>query len=324
MPRQGTSPRAWCVLHSCRFMSTSDTASQTVRHGTTASSCTVIFGRSPRYCSATTARQDGSIDHRHHAIAQEVEYKTLSDYQYKHFHNTPETKSLTNTTCLKNSFAIIGAGPTAGIPIVKAFLSIGAPILVIARPTSTNTSALPTDDPNLKVVRADYTSASEISAILREHKVDVLISTNGLFHEFVPWLTALADTGKFHIVNKGETPGSFTAVSDVAGYVAHILTTQPPSRLLDVEIHIEGQRATFSEIAALYKGSVPVVHCDALPTEGVPNAPFRTFFQKHVGVGGGSCGWNPVTESDDPVSASRDNSLWEGHRWLTVGEVLGL
>ncbi|KAG0707057.1 hypothetical protein DFH29DRAFT_74250 [Suillus ampliporus] len=286
------------------------------------------------------------------------------------------------------SFAIVGAGATAGIPIVKAFLAIGAPILVIARPTSKNTSALPADDPNLKVVRADYTSASEISAILREHKVDVLISTvslvfggvvgqnvladaakeagvklfvpsefgilpqiaqggiaypktdfavyaksiglptlrvfNGLFIEFVPWLTALADTGKFHIVNKGETPGSFTAVADVAGYVAHILTTQPPSRLLDVEIHIEGQRATFSEIAALYKGSVPVVHCDALPMEGVANAPFRTIFQKHVGRGGGSCGWNPVTESDDPVSASRDNSLWEGHRWLTVGEVLGL
>ncbi|KAG0701293.1 hypothetical protein DFH29DRAFT_982781 [Suillus ampliporus] len=267
------------------------------------------------------------------------------------------------------SFVIVGAGATAGIPIVKAFLAIGAPILVIARPTSKNTSALPADDPNLKVVRADYTSASEISAILREHKVDVLISTvslvfggvvgqnvladaakeagvklfvpsefvyaksiglptlrvfNGLFIEFVPWLTALADTGKFHIVNKGETLRSFTAVADVAGYVAHILTTQPPSRLLDVEIHIEGQRATFSDIAALYKGSVPVVHCDALPMEGVANAPFRTIFQKHVGRGGGSCGWNPVTESDDPVSASRDNSLWEGHRWLTVGEVLGL
>ncbi|KAG1729451.1 hypothetical protein EDB19DRAFT_1929597 [Suillus lakei] len=284
---------------------------------------------------------------------------------------------------LFKSFAIIGAGPSAGIPIVKAFLAIGAPIVAIARPTSTNVSTLPTDDPNLTVVRADYSSTSEISAILREHKVDVLISTvtvvfdqnvfadaakeagvklfvpsefgiaqtpkaglgsqksdfavyaksiglptlrvfNGLFYEFVPWLTALADTGKFHIVGKGETPGSFTAVSDAAGYVAHILTTQSPSRLFDTEIHIEGQRATLSEIAALYKGSVPVVHCDALPTEGVANAHFRTFFQKYVEIGGGSCGWNAITESDDPESVSRDNSLWEGHRWLTVQEVLGL
>ncbi|KAG2133299.1 hypothetical protein DEU56DRAFT_913914 [Suillus clintonianus] len=287
---------------------------------------------------------------------------------------------------LFKSFAIVGAGPHIGIPIVNAFLAIGAPILVIARPTSTNTSALPDDDPNLKVVRVDYTSASEISAILRENKVDVLISTvsffsggiaaqdvladaakeagvklfvpsefgvsppvtgpgrekhdfavyaksiglptlrvyNGLFHDFVPWLTAVTETGKLHLVSKGKMPGSFTAISDVAGYVAHILTTQPPSRLLDVEVRIEGQRATLAEISALYKGSVPVVHCDAIPTEGVPLADVRTAFQQRFEFGGVSSGWNPETESDDAELASKDNSLWEGHRWLTIGEVLGL
>lgn len=287
---------------------------------------------------------------------------------------------------LFKSFAIVGAGPHIGIPIVKAFLAIGAPILVIARPTSTNTSALPDDDLNLKVVRADYTSASEVSAVLRENKVDVLISTvtfffggvvvqdvladaakeagvklfvpsefsvspptvglahekyafavyaksiglptlrvyNGLFHDFVPWLTALTETGKFHIVGKGDMPGSFTAISDVAGYVAHILTTQPPSRLLDVEVRIEGQRTTLSEISALYKGSVPVVHCDALPTEGVFAADVRTRYQQGFDVERASCGWNPDTETDNAELASKDNSLWEGHRWLTIGEVLGL
>jgi NAD(P)-dependent dehydrogenase (short-subunit alcohol dehydrogenase family) len=286
---------------------------------------------------------------------------------------------------LFKSFAIVGAGPHIGIPIVKAFLAIGAPILVIARPTSTNTSALPDDDPNLKVVRADYTSASEVSAILRENKVEVLISTvtlvfggvavqdvladaakeagvklfvpsefgtpspavglthekhafaayaksiglptlrvyNGIFDDFVPWLTGVSDTGKFHIVGKGDMQGSFTAISDAAGYVAHILTTQPPSRLLDVEVHIEGQRTTLSEISALYKGTVPVVHCDALPA-GVPGAEMGTKFQQSFDVGRGSSGWNPDTEMDDAELASRDNSLWEGHRWLTIGEVLGL
>lgn len=287
---------------------------------------------------------------------------------------------------LFKSFAIVGAGPHIGIPIVKAFLAIGAPILVIARPTSTNTSALPDDDPNLKVVRADYTSTSEVSAVLRENNVDVLISTvtfifggvvvqdvladaakeagvklfvpsefgvsppavglahekhafavyaksiglptlrvyNGLFHDFVPWLTALTETGKFHIVSKGDMQGSFTAISDVAGYVAHILTTQRPSRLLDVEVRIEGQRTTLLEISALYKGSVPVVHCDALPTEGVLAADVRTRYQQGFDVGKASCGWNPDTETDDAELASKDNSLWEGHRWLTIGEVLGL
>ncbi|KAG1730317.1 hypothetical protein EDB19DRAFT_1832065 [Suillus lakei] len=268
---------------------------------------------------------------------------------------------------LFKSFAIVGAGPHIGIPVVKAFLAIGTPILVIARPTSTNTSALPDDDLNLKVVRADYTSASEVSAILlaqdvladaaKEAGVKLFVPSefgmsppavglahekhdfslyaksiglptlrvyNGLFPDIVPWLTALTETGKFHIVSKGNTPGSFTAVSDVAGYVAHILTTQPPSRLLDVEVRIEGQRATLSEISALYKGSVPVVYCDALPTEGVPRADVRTQRQRRFDVGRSSCGWNPETDTDDAELASKDNSLWEGHRWLTIGEVLGL
>lgn len=118
--------------------------------------------------------------------------------------------------------------------------------------------------------------------------------------------------------------GSFTAISDVAGYVAHILTTQRPSRLLDVEVRIEGQRTTLLEISALYKGSVPVVHCDALPTEGVLAADVRTRYQQGFDVGKASCGWNPDTETDDAELASKDNSLWEGHRWLTIVEVLGL
>jgi len=147
---------------------------------------------------------------------------------------------------------------------------------------------------------------------------------NGLFHDFVPWVTALTETGKFHIASKGDMPGSFTAISDVAGYVAHILTTLPPSRLLDVEVRIEGQRATLSEISALYKGSVPVVHCDALPIEGVLAADVRTSYQQGFDVGAASCGWDPDTKTDDAELASKDNSLWEGHRWLTIGEVLGL
>lgn len=114
---------------------------------------------------------------------------------------------------LFKSFAIIGAGPNTGIHIVKvtfviiflqlsslaiyqAFLAIGAPILVIARPASTNVAALPADDPNLTVVRADYTSASEISAVLREYKVDVLISTVTLVFGGVVGQTVLADAAK--------------------------------------------------------------------------------------------------------------------------------
>lgn len=101
---------------------------------------------------------------------------------------------------------------------MKAFLAIGAPILVIARPTSTNTSALPDDDLSLKVVCADYTSASEVSAILRENKVDVLISTVFVFGGVVVQ-DVLADAAKEAGV-KLFVPSEFVVSPPAAG-LAH-------------------------------------------------------------------------------------------------------
>ena len=45
-------------------------------------------------------------------------------------------------------------------------------------------------------MRADYTSASEVSAILRENKVDVLISTDSLVFGGVVGQNVLADAAK--------------------------------------------------------------------------------------------------------------------------------
>lgn len=103
--------------------------------------------------------------------------------------------------------------------LCQAFLAIGTPILVIARPTSKNTSTLPDNDPNLKVVRADYTSASEVSAILRENKVDVLISTVTFFFGGVVVQDVLADAAKEAGV-KLFVPSEF-GVSPPAAGLAH-------------------------------------------------------------------------------------------------------
>ncbi|KAF9240004.1 hypothetical protein BU15DRAFT_87757 [Melanogaster broomeanus] len=284
------------------------------------------------------------------------------------------------------SFAIVGAGPHIGIPIVKAFLAISTPILVIARPSS-NVSALLADDQNLKVIRADYTSVPDITKVLQEHKIDVLISAvslvtggvatqhvladaakaagvklfvpsefgtklqseegvagakprfakylnsiglpslriyNGLFHEFIPWLSCAEDTGTFYIVGEGNNAISLTATNDAAGYLAHVLTTQVPSRLIDAELYIEGQRATLAELGAMYNGKAPVVHVEMLPTEGISNYPLRQHLQLTFNKRGGSNGYDEVTGMDDDVLASSGNTLWEGHRWLTIKEVLGL
>ncbi|KAF9223182.1 NAD(P)-binding protein [Gyrodon lividus] len=284
------------------------------------------------------------------------------------------------------SFAVVGAGPHIGIRIVKAFLATNTPVLVIARPSS-NVSALPVDDQNLKVVRADYMSAVGITRVLQEHKIDVLISAvnlvsggaaaqhvladaakaagvklfvpsefgtmvqseegpagaklqfakylksiglpslriyNGLFLEFIPWVSCVEETGIFYIVGEGNAPISFVAVNDVAGYLVHVLTTHGPSRLFDTELRIEGQRATFTELGAMYKGKAPVVHVDAIPTEGISDSPVRQYLYQNFNQGAGSNGYNAATGTDDESLAKSGNSLWEGHRWLTIQEVLGL
>ncbi|KIJ17539.1 hypothetical protein PAXINDRAFT_161728 [Paxillus involutus ATCC 200175] len=279
-----------------------------------------------------------------------------------------------------SSFAIVGAGPHIGIPIVKAFLAANTPILVIARPSS-NVSSLPVDDKNLKVIRADYVSAPSITKVLQEHKIDVLISAvslvtggvaaqhvladaakaadvklfvpsefgapvqseeglpgakflfsrlpslriyNGLFHEFIPWLGCVEDTGTFYIAGEGNAHVSFVAINDVAGYLVHVLTNYGPSRLFDAELRIEGHRATLSELGAMYKGKVPVLHVDVIPTEGISNSAVRQFIQQKSNNGGGSNGYNTATGTDDEVLAKSGHTLWEGHRWLSIQEVLGL
>ncbi|KAH7921969.1 NAD(P)-binding protein [Leucogyrophana mollusca] len=283
------------------------------------------------------------------------------------------------------SFAIAGAGPHIGLPIVQAFLALNVPILVLVRPTSTSTSTLPLADPNLKLAHVDYADTPAVSALLRAHSVDVLISAVslvtggvgaqtvladaardagvrlfvpseygtptrgdksgaglpkdqfaeyltsigipwlrlycGLFHEFVPWLAAVEETGKFLIVGKGETPNSFTSIPEVAQYLAHVLTTAPPSRLANTELRIEGQRATLAQFGALFAPSRTVAHVDALP---LPAGDFRGFVQAKFEIGAGSSGWDCVTETDDAELARSGNALWEGHRWAGVGEVLGL
>ncbi|KIJ12749.1 hypothetical protein PAXINDRAFT_136866 [Paxillus involutus ATCC 200175] len=284
------------------------------------------------------------------------------------------------------SFAIVGAGPRIGIPIVKAFLAANTPILVIARPSS-NVSSLPVDDNNLTVVRADYTSAPNITKVFQEYKIDVLISAvslatggvpaqhvladaakaagvklfvpsefgpvvqseegfagaklrfskylrsiglpslriyTGLFHEFIPWFGCVDETGTFYIVGEGNVPVTFVAINDVAGYLVHVLTNHGPSRLFDAELRIEGHRATFSELGAMYKSKVPVVHADAIPTEGISNAAVRQSLHQDFNMGRGSNGYNAATGTDDEVLAKSGNSLWEGHRWLTIQEVLAL
>ncbi|KAH7908212.1 hypothetical protein BJ138DRAFT_1158236 [Hygrophoropsis aurantiaca] len=149
----------------------------------------------------------------------------------------------------------------------------------------------------------------------------------GLFHEFVPWVAAVEETGKFLIVGKGNTPISFTSIPEVAAYLAHVLTTVPRARLSNIELRIEGQRASLSELGELYTAStalktpVLVEHVDALP---LPVGDNRGYLQAKFALGAGSSGWDCVEERDNEALARSGNALWEGHRWEGVKEVLRL
>jgi len=124
----------------------------------------------------------------------------------------------------------------------------------------------------------------------------------GGFTSFIPWLVDL-ESGKFKILGKGQSKASFTALEDIAGFTAHILTTLPPSQLTNAIFRIQGSHVTLLEIAAILGHENDVEHVESFPDQ------FRTFLHKHIESGNGSTGGN-------------SNHLWEGHKWKEVKDVL--
>ncbi|KAG2070655.1 NAD(P)-binding protein [Suillus decipiens] len=75
---------------------------------------------------------------------------------------------------LYTSFAVVGAGPTIGGRIVKALVERGASVVAVVRPSSTSISSPLLE--GAKIATADYTDVESVTSILREHKVEVLVS----------------------------------------------------------------------------------------------------------------------------------------------------
>jgi len=145
----------------------------------------------------------------------------------------------------------------------------------------------------------------------------------GAFIHYIPFITAVAETGKFTIVGDGNTPASWTALADIAGYLAYVLTALPPSKLHDVVLRIQGERATLSEIAKLYEGKTPVEHVDKFSSD-IPAYQIRESLQRKVEAGNISTGWDVVAGKEGPEPAGSANALWEGHKWKSIKEVLEL
>ncbi|KAF7306430.1 NmrA domain-containing protein [Mycena indigotica] len=74
------------------------------------------------------------------------------------------------------SFALFGAG-LIGTPIVAGLVAKNLPIVVIARPGSKSVANLPA---GAKSALVDIANAAAVAAVLKDHKVDVVISTLGM------------------------------------------------------------------------------------------------------------------------------------------------
>ncbi|KAF7330423.1 NmrA domain-containing protein [Mycena venus] len=131
----------------------------------------------------------------------------------------------------------------------------------------------------------------EIARYLKSVGIPSTRIFTGPFTEFIPWIADYSAGGKFKVVGKGDAPISFTSIPDISEFVAHVLTTLPPSELEDKILRLEGDRASLNELAALFKTTVEYV--DSI--EGQAGV-FQTSLQKLIEAGYGSTGWDGGTE----------------------------
>jgi len=278
---------------------------------------------------------------------------------------------------------VVGGG-TIGLPIINALTARNVSVVLLSRPGSPPKTVPPT----VEVVQVDFNDVAATAAVLKQHKVDIVIATvgklavlaqkplvdaaklaavklfvpsefatptdsevdadnpvaaigpkyqiaeylkshsipstrvfTGVFIDGIPWLVGYADHGKISIVGKGEALVSYTAVADIAGFVAYVLTALPPSELEDRIFRLQGDRASLNDLGAEFKTSVE--HVDRIPGEG---GEVKTELLGLLSSGAGSTGWDEgnKTERSGSDAAGSANALWPGHRWRSIKEVHNL
>ncbi|KAK0216173.1 hypothetical protein IW262DRAFT_1398447 [Armillaria fumosa] len=174
---------------------------------------------------------------------------------------------------------------------------------------------VPTVDAPMSLLRAK----DDVAKHMKEIGLPSARFFTGQFFSWIPITCGYPSTGKINlVVGTGNTPGSVTADEDVGGFVAHVLTTLPPSELHDRIFRIEGERVSYGEIAA--RVGLPVVRVETVPADSEELSQFCTILQKVRERGYGSTGWDHVLKKDDVESAASANALWTGHVWKKVSK----
>jgi len=168
---------------------------------------------------------------------------------------------------------------------------------------------------------AHTVTKSQFADYLKSSGIPSLRIYTGMFMEFIPQFTGV-DLGKFLVLGKGDASFSTTALDDVAGFTAHVLTTLSPAKLHDASFRVEGERTSFNKVGALYTASknITVEHVTSLPEGYVKQTLLQGLFEQ----GRGSSGWDNYADKDVPENANSGNAAWPGHQWKTVKEVLEL
>lgn len=161
----------------------------------------------------------------------------------------------------------------------------------------------------------------DVQKHLKEVGLPFVVIQTGVFTEWIP-IIAQTQSGKFHIVGSGNTPFSTTAVNDIAGFLAQLLTGYPLSKLANTYYRLQGSRTTMNEVAA--KFGLPVEHVDAIPSFNGQDTMILTGLQMLLESGKGSIGWEFEKGVDNERLAGTGNKFWEGHVWRTVEDVHGL
>ncbi|KAJ7738367.1 hypothetical protein B0H16DRAFT_1694841 [Mycena metata] len=275
------------------------------------------------------------------------------------------------------SFAVVGGG-NVGLPVATGLAAQNVSVILLSR------SSTKTPPSGVELVQVDTSDVAAVTAVFKEHKVDVVISTinattpenaaaqkpvvdaakaaavklyvpgefgfpsdghteeflgaknkiaeyaksielpsariyTGVFTEYIPLLTGYNVNGKIWVIGKGDTPVSFTFLSDITGFVVHALTTLPPSELENRTFRLEGDRATLNELATKFNTSVD--HVDLIPGEG---GDFIAHLLELSEAGSGSSGWDEANKREGSEGAASGNLSWPGHHWKTIKEVHNL
>ncbi|KAF9022192.1 NAD(P)-binding protein [Hymenopellis radicata] len=167
---------------------------------------------------------------------------------------------------------------------------------------------------------AYFAAQNAIAERIRELLPTTIICT-GLITEFLPGIVSNpAKPGEFLIAGNGDARFSLTSTSDIAGYVAHILTALSLSDLENSVLLLEGQSMSFNEAAALYNKKPTYISVESL------EPPMVKALIGVVDAGWVRTGFD-ITNPDAPAEvvearSGRSNALWPGHVWKQLKDVV--